>query len=29
MTPEQFTEHLRADISKLGRMVKAAGATID
>lgn len=29
MTPEQVTEHLRADIAKLGRMVKAAGAKVD
>ncbi len=29
MTPAKFTEHLRADIAKLGRLVKAAGATID
>ena len=29
MTPAQFTEHLRSDIAKLGRLVKAAGATID
>lgn len=29
MTPVQFTEHLRADITKLGRLVKAAGATVD
>ncbi len=29
MTPAQFTEHLRADIAKLGKLVKAAGATID
>jgi tripartite-type tricarboxylate transporter receptor subunit TctC len=29
MTPERFTQHLRADIAKLGTLVKAAGATID
>lgn len=29
MTPAKFTEHLRADIAKLGRLVKAAGATVD
>jgi tripartite-type tricarboxylate transporter receptor subunit TctC len=29
MTPAQFTEHLRADIAKLGKLVKAAGATVD
>jgi tripartite-type tricarboxylate transporter receptor subunit TctC len=29
MTPEQFTEHLRADIVKLGKMVEAAGAKVD
>ena len=29
MTPAKFTEHLRADIAKLGKLVKAAGATID
>ncbi len=29
MTPAKFTEHLRADIAKLGKLVKAAGATVD
>lgn len=29
MTPVQFTGHLRADITKLGKLVKAAGATVD
>lgn len=29
MTPEQFTEHLRSDVAKLGKMVKAAGAKVD
>ncbi len=29
MTPARFTEHLRADIAKLGKLVKAAGATVD
>jgi hypothetical protein len=29
MTPEQFAQHLRADIAKLGAMVKTAGAKID
>lgn len=29
MTPEQVTAHLRSDIAKLGRMVKAAGAKVD
>jgi len=29
MSPAKFTEHLRADIAKLGKVVKAAGATID
>ena len=29
MTPEQMTEHLRADIQKLGKMVRAAGAKVD
>ncbi len=29
MTPEQVTEHLRSDIAKLGKMVKAAGAKVD
>ncbi|MBX9904368.1 MAG: tripartite tricarboxylate transporter substrate binding protein [Burkholderiales bacterium] len=29
MTPAKFTEHLRSDIAKLGKLVKAAGATID
>jgi tripartite-type tricarboxylate transporter receptor subunit TctC len=29
MTPEQVTEHLRSDINKLGKMVRAAGAKVD
>jgi tripartite-type tricarboxylate transporter receptor subunit TctC len=29
MTSEQFTEHLKTDISKLGKMVRAAGAKVD
>ena len=29
MTPEQFTAHLKSDIAKLGKMVKAAGAKVD
>ncbi|MDB5904121.1 MAG: hypothetical protein JWM26_2999 [Betaproteobacteria bacterium] len=29
MTPEQVTAHLQADIQKLGKLVKAAGAKID
>ena len=29
MTPEQVTEHLRADIQKLGQMVRTAGAKVD
>jgi tripartite-type tricarboxylate transporter receptor subunit TctC len=29
MSPEQFTEHLKGDVAKLGRMVKAAGAKVD
>jgi tripartite-type tricarboxylate transporter receptor subunit TctC len=29
MTPEQMTEHLRSDIQKLGKMVRAAGAKVD
>jgi tripartite-type tricarboxylate transporter receptor subunit TctC len=29
MTPEQVTEHLRSDIVKLGKMVRAAGAKVD
>lgn len=29
MAPEQFTEHLRSDITKLGKMVTAAGAKVD
>ena len=29
MTSAKFTEHLRADIAKLGKLVKAAGATVD
>jgi tripartite-type tricarboxylate transporter receptor subunit TctC len=29
MTPAKFAEHLRADIAKLGKLVKAAGATVD
>lgn len=29
MTPEQFTEHLKSDIAKLGKIVKASGAKID
>ena len=29
MTPEQVTEHLRSDIAKLGKMVRAAGAKVD
>ena len=29
MTSEQVTEHLKSDIAKLGKMVKAAGAKID
>jgi tripartite-type tricarboxylate transporter receptor subunit TctC len=29
MSPEQFTEHLKNDVAKLGRMVKAAGAKVD
>lgn len=29
MTPDRFTQHLRADIDKLGKVVKAAGATVD
>ena len=29
MTPAKFTEHLRADIAKLGKLVKASGATVD
>lgn len=29
MTPAKFTEHLRVDIAKLGKLVKAAGATVD
>ena len=29
MTPEQVTEHLKSDISKLGKMVRAAGAKVD
>lgn len=28
-TPEQFGEHLKADIDKLGKLVKASGAHID
>ncbi|MDB5921630.1 MAG: hypothetical protein JWN13_566 [Betaproteobacteria bacterium] len=29
MTPDQVTEHLKSDISKLGKMVRAAGAKVD
>jgi tripartite-type tricarboxylate transporter receptor subunit TctC len=29
MTPEQMTEHLKSDIQKLGKMVRAAGAKVD
>jgi tripartite-type tricarboxylate transporter receptor subunit TctC len=29
MTPEQVTAHLQADIQKLGRMVRTAGAKVD
>jgi tripartite-type tricarboxylate transporter receptor subunit TctC len=29
MTPEQVTEHLKSDIQKLGKMVRAAGAKVD
>jgi tripartite-type tricarboxylate transporter receptor subunit TctC len=29
MTSEQVTEHLRSDINKLGKMVRAAGAKVD
>jgi tripartite-type tricarboxylate transporter receptor subunit TctC len=29
MTPEQVTEHLRSDIQKLGKMVRAAGAKVE
>ena len=29
MTPEQMTDHLRADIQKLGKMVRLAGAKVD
>lgn len=29
MTPEQFAQHLRSDIAKLGAMVRTAGAKID
>lgn len=29
MAPEQVAEHLKADISKLGQMVRAAGAKVD
>jgi tripartite-type tricarboxylate transporter receptor subunit TctC len=29
MAPEQVTDHLRSDISKLGQMVRAAGAKVD
>ena len=29
MTPEQVTDHLKSDISKLGQMVRAAGAKVD
>ncbi len=29
MTSAKFTEHLREDIAKLGKLVKAAGATVD
>jgi tripartite-type tricarboxylate transporter receptor subunit TctC len=29
MAPEQVTEHLKSDISKLGQMVRAAGAKVD
>ena len=29
LTPEQFSEHLRSDIAKLGKMVRAVGAKID
>jgi len=28
-TPEQFAAHMRADIVKLGKMVKASGAKAD
>jgi tripartite-type tricarboxylate transporter receptor subunit TctC len=29
MTPEQVTDHLKSDIQKLGKMVRAAGAKVD
>ena len=29
MMPEQMTEHLKSDIQKLGKMVRAAGAKVD
>jgi tripartite-type tricarboxylate transporter receptor subunit TctC len=29
MTPDQVTEHLKSDISKLGKMVRAANAKVD
>lgn len=29
MTPDGFTKHLRSDIDKLGKVVKAAGAKVD
>jgi tripartite-type tricarboxylate transporter receptor subunit TctC len=29
MSPEQMTEHLKSDIQKLGKMVRAAGAKVD